>query len=399
MDMQIQRLFSDRVAGLCRFFPAIVLTGARQSGKTTLLRQLFPGYAYVSLDLPDAAARAEHSPEEFFARYQAPLIVDEVQYAPGLFRHLKTVIDADRTTPGRYILTGSQLFPLMQEVADSLAGRCAVLELENLTLSEIRQAEVREYTLAERIVRGQFPELWRQQDLPSNEYYASYLATYLERDVRQIMNVRSLRDFERFLRILASRSGNMLNMSDVARDVGVSVKAIGDWVSILEASGQIALLEPWFTNFGKRLVKTSKLYFRDSGLLCFLLGLNPSGLLESPFLGAVWETFVFAELRKGAGLAQHPGKFWYYRDQRAREVDFLYENNGRLDFMECKWMEHPGKKETAILATVADELDRSSLPWKSAARRILTSGSTSWPLAPGIEAVGYPEIMGLVMER
>ena len=224
-----------------------------------------------------------------------------MQYAPGLFRHLKAAIDERRHDMGRYILTGSQNFTLMKGISDSLAGRCGIVELENLALHEINAVTPPgddAASLAGLMARGQFPELWRAPELPAADFFASYLATYLERDVRQILNVASLRDFERFVRVLAARSAAMLNKSDVARDTGVAVKTIGEWVSVLQASGQIVLLEPWHVSFGKRVVKTPKVYFRDSGLLCFLLGLDASTLLTSPALGAVWETFVFAEMRK-----------------------------------------------------------------------------------------------------
>jgi hypothetical protein len=241
------------------------------------------------------------------------------------------------------------------------------LNLENLSWAEIGAvtpvAETREALIA-LMVRGQFPELWRVPHLPRREFYGSYLATYLERDVRQILNVTSLRDFERFIRVLAARSGNMLNKSDVARDVGVSVKAIGDWLSVLEASGQIVLLEPWYVNFGKRIVKTPKAYFRDSGLLCFLLNLDESTLGASPYLGAVWETLVFSELRKMAQVASAQVNFWYYRDQRAREIDLVLERGGRLTLVECKWQEHPGKDDARHLLAVAGDLRRSRSAWR-----------------------------------
>lgn len=185
-------------------------------------------------------------------------------------------------------MTGSQSFLLMKEVSDSLAGRCVWFELENLALAELIQGQVVDPARPDwlrLLVRGQFPELWKLPNMPSADFHRSYLATYLERDVRQILNVTSLRHFERFIRLLAARSGQLLNKTELAKDVGVSTRAIGDWLAVLEASGQIVFLEPWFRNFGKRIVKSPKVYFRDSGLLCSLLGLDEASLARSPFLG------------------------------------------------------------------------------------------------------------------
>ena len=318
--MYYKRIYSEKIRELCQFFPVLILTGARQSGKTTMLQRLFPQYNYVSLDLPSLAEQAEQNPEEFFNQYKEPLIIDEVQYAPGLFRHLKNRIDQNRHKMGSYILTGSQKFTLMKEVSESLAGRSVIIELENLSFREITDK-----VLLEKIItRGQYPELWRQQEMPALPFISSYLATYLERDVRQILNVGSLRDFERFLRVLAPRSGQILNKSEVARDTGISVKAAGDWLNVLEASNQISLLEPWFQNFSKRVIKSPKFYFCDSGLLCFLLGIKETDISSSPFKGQIWETFVFSELRKiGRTITAAPA-FWFYRDSSRPGGRLLY---------------------------------------------------------------------------
>jgi predicted AAA+ superfamily ATPase len=387
--MHYPRQSAARLVDLARFFPAVVLSGARQSGKTTLLRGAFSKHRYVSLDLPSVAEQAERNPAQFLAENPAPLLVDEVQYAPGLFRHLKAAIDRDRHAMGRFILTGSQHFTLMKGIAESLAGRCGIAELENLSHAEISTVigpqDARKKLLA-LMVRGQFPELWRVRGFPRKDFFSAYLATYLERDVRQILNVTSLRDFERFLRILATRSGAMLNKSDVARDVGVSVKAIGDWVSVLQASGQIILLEPWFANLGKRIVKTPKVYFRDSGLLCFLLNIEDSDLPGSPALGAVWETFLFSELRKLNATLAKPMSFWYYRDQRAREIDFVLERGGRLSFIECKWQENPGKDDARHILAVHEDLAKGSSAWRSGTHWVIGTPKASYSIAAGLAA-------------
>jgi uncharacterized protein len=332
---------SERVIAAARQFPALVVTGGRQTGKTTLLRQLFPEASFASLDLPSAAYQADEGGEEFLRAYAEPVILDEVQYAPGLFRHLKVAIDARRTERGRFLMTGSQKFPLMQALSESLAGRCAVLELDTLSSAEIVAAFPGETPPPEEILwRGGFPELWRDREIEPRLFYSSYVATYLERDVRLALRVGSLRDFERFLRACALRSGQLLNVSELARDVGIATTTARDWLSVLEASSQVTLLEPYFNNPTRRLIKTPKLYFRDSGLLCFLLGLeSPAALASSPLSGAVWETFVLGQILRARAATGSAGQVFFWRDAYGVEVDFLIEQNARVRLIEAKWTE------------------------------------------------------------
>ncbi len=331
-------------------FPALVVTGARQTGKTTVLRELFPRHTYVSLDLPSAADLAEREPEAFLRAHPPPLLIGEVQYAPKIFRHLKIAIDEQRHVTGQFILTGSQKFGLMKAVSDSLAGRSAVLELETLSFEEISEQ------LVHALVRGGFPDLWRDPKIEHTLFYRSYLSTYLERDVRQILNVVSLRDFERFLRACAARSGQLLDKAGLARDVGVSSKAANDWLSVLEASNQVQLLEPYFENVGKRLVKSPKLYLSDTGLLCYLLGLDETTLPSSPYLGAVWETALYAQSRKRRELRGGRETLWFYRDAQQNEVDFLVADGNTRHLLEVKWSENPDARDGRVLAHVAEIL-------------------------------------------
>jgi uncharacterized protein len=393
--MYFDRRLEKRLRHLCGFFPAVAVSGARQTGKTTLLRHCFPEYHYVSLDLPSKAEQAERNPADFLAEHPDPVIIDEIQYAPGLLRHLKAAIDAKRHINGRYLLTGSQHFTLMRGVSESLAGRIGLLELETLSLAEIPVAIASQQDKSDLIrlmARGHFPELWRVPRFPANDFYAAYVATYLERDVRQILNVTSLRDFERFLRILAARSGNILNKSEVARDVGVSVKAIGDWISVLQTSGQIALLEPWFTNISKRVVKTPKIYFCDCGLLCFLLNLTEETLPSSRMLGAVWETLVFSELRKRSSFIDVPVDIWFYRDQRSREIDFILDRGSELSFIEAKWQEHPVDRDAKTIHIVSAELLQSNSPWKPGHHYVVGTPPNAYDISDGITAIGIANI-------
>jgi len=394
--MMIDRSGSLRIRELLGFFPAVAVVGARQTGKTTLVQSQFPEYTYVSLDVPSEAEAAENDPERFFARHPEPVIIDEVQYAPNLFRHLKVRIDRDRHGMGRYILTGSQKFGLMESLSESLAGRVGFVSLEGLSLAELRSARMG--NLRTWLHRGGFPELWRVRDFPERQFYASYLATYLERDVRQLLNVGNLRDFDRFLRALAQRHGQQLDYTAIATGVGVDVRTIKGWISVLEASNQIVLLEPWYGNVGKRIMKRPKVYFADSGLVCWLLGIEADALDDSPFIGALWEGAVYAELRRLAESLGLNRTFYYYRDNEQLEVDFLVVGDGAR-FVEVKWTQYPVVRDGRNLKRLADltqngkspELQKPSL-W------VLSRTDQSYPLEPdgNITVVG-PDLISMVL--
>lgn len=334
--MWIKRNISDTILRAFEQFPVIVVTGARQVGKTSLVRHLFPNADYVSFDIPREAESARLDFNSFIREHLDPLIIDEVQYVPEVLRHLKSVVDADRR-PGRFVLTGSQDFPLMEGVTESLAGRVAILSLPPLSLTEVESQ-----TDSDRVDtfcwRGGYPELWRQPELDRELWLGSYLATYLERDVRNIQNVSSLRDFDRFLRATALRAGNLLSLSELARDVGIAVNTAKGWLSILEASRQVFLLEPYHRSAGKRLIKTPKLYFSDTGLLTYLLGFSDwDAVTKNAAWGAIWENLVIGEVMKHF---QNRGKrppCWYWREQQGEEVDLLIESGpSRFLAIECK---------------------------------------------------------------
>ena len=358
--MWIPRDIEPRWLRSARTRPVLVLTGARQTGKTSTFRRLFPDYEFVSLDLPSEAEQAEKEPQRFLQRHPAPVIADEVQYAPGLFRYLKVAVDANRRRNGQFLLTGSQKFTSMKSVSDSLAGRADVAELETLSLAEIRGAWP-ETPVVRAIVRGGFPELHADPDIDHVDFYSSYLATYLERDVRSLASVGSLRDFERFLRACALRSANLLNKADLARDVGVSPTTANHWLSVLEASGQVVLLEPWFSNRTKSIVKSPKLYLADTGLLCALLNIRTEAdLHQSPAAGAVWETFVFAQLRARDRRAGRVQSLFFWRD-RTREVDFVVDVAGRLEILEAKWAEVPRAGDAVNLEFVRSVVGKARI--------------------------------------
>ena len=351
IDRQIEPLLAQRAATR----PVVVLTGARQTGKTSLMRRLFPGHAFVTLDLPSEAEQAERDPGAFLARHPPPVIIDEVQYAPGLFRHLKAAVDRERGRRGAFLLTGSQPLGLMKSVSDSLAGRAAVVALEPLSFAEAKAARPR-LAADEFVVRGGFPELYEDLEIDAEGFYRSYVATYLERDLRQLLQVANLRNFERFLQAAALRSAQLLNRADLARDAGVSGSTAGAWLSALEASHQIMLLEPWFANRTKTLVKRPKLYVRDSGLAAFLCGVRTTAALRaSPLAGALWKTFVCAEIRRAQSNRRGGWDFHFWCD-RAREADFLLHRAGTFRLADAKWTEHPDTHDAGPLRAVARAL-------------------------------------------
>ena len=374
IDRDIEPLLLRRAATR----PVVVLTGARQTGKTSLMRRLFPDHGFVTLDLPSEAEQAERDPGSFLARHPPPLIVDEVQYAPGLFRHLKAAVDRDRGRCGAFLLTGSQPLGLMKSVSDSLAGRASIVELEPLSFAEAGAAYP-DLAVEEFLVRGGFPELYGNRAIDPEDFLRSYVATYLERDLRQLLQVSSLRDYERFLRVTALRTAQLLNRADLARDVGISGSTAGAWLSALEASHQLVLLEPWFANRTKGLVKRPKLYLRDAGLAAFLCGVHSTRALHSsPLAGALWETLVCAEIRRAQSNRRGGWDFNLWRD-RTREADFLLHRAGVYHIADAKWTEHPSPRDAAALRQVARELPDGAVRSMS----IICRAANSYPLGTG----------------
>ena len=336
-------------------FPVVVLTGPRQVGKTSLLERLFPDFAYVTLDSSQEAESAETRPEEFLSRNPPPVIIDEIQYAPSLFRHIKVWVDRHRDRRGVFILTGSQNFKLMASLSESLAGRAAILPLYSLSFGEWAAAPIPAQTLSptDFLWKGGYPGLWADMENPPrrDRWYQGYLATYLERDVRNLLNVGRLRDFERFLRAAAMRVGNVLNMSETGRDAGISPTTAREWFSVLQASNIIHLLEPYHRSLGKRITKSPKLYFTDSGLAAFLAGFSsPEALLTSPMAGAFWENHVIGQWIRKKERDMPAAALWYWQDRTKNEVDLVIELDARLYPIECKRKEKPDKTDARGIA-------------------------------------------------
>lgn len=335
-------------------FPAVVVTGPRQSGKTTLLRQVFlPKARYVSLELPDVAASAHADPRGFLAAYPPPVVLDEIQCAPGLLPYIKEAIDERRRAPGRYFLTGSQNLLLMERVTESLAGRAAMLNLLPLSLREQQgrpdaalpwergyRPPVRTVAsgdLWKSLLRGSYPEIAAFPKRDTHLWHASYVRTYLERDVRSLRQVGDLTQFQAFLRALAACSGGLLNMSELARDLGLAMNTVKAWISVLEATFQIVLLRPYHANLRKRLVKTPKIYFTDIGTLAYLVGLkDPAHAAAGPMAGALFETAVMSEILKTLVHRGEEPRVYFWRPAAGTEVDFLVEARGKLVPVEVK---------------------------------------------------------------
>lgn len=324
----VERQLAATLARAARAFPAVVLTGPRRAGKTTLLRRLFPAASYRLLEDPALVATLRADPRGFLDGLKPPVILDEIQHAPELLNFIRARIDLAPGRRGQWLLTGSQDFALMRGVTESMAGRAAILQL--LPLSTVESAKVTPFRggYAEVLARPKDADLW----------FPSYIQTYLERDVRQISQVRDLATFRRFLALLASRSGQLLNKTDLAAPLGVSVPTVAEWVGILETTGQVVSVAPYFENFGKRLVKSPKLYFTDSGLACHLLGLEtPRALAQSPFVGPVFEGFVASEIIKQQINLGQRRQLYFFRDQRGLEVDFVVPaGSRRLVLLEAK---------------------------------------------------------------
>ncbi len=392
----LPRALAGTVRRAARTFPAVLVTGARQSGKTTLLRHEFgKTHPYVSLERPDVRSRALADPGAFLEEHPVPLILDEIQYAPQLLHYIKDRIDEDRA-PGRWLMTGSQSFSLMHGVSQTLAGRIAVLTLEPVSTEEIRgrpsrldlsgllarvfagdslpsrapRARTPGVDLVDWLLRGGYPEPRLDPRVDRQLWFASYVQTYLERDVRDLRQVGDLDAFGRFLGLIATRTGNLLNLAELGREAGVSGPTAKQWLSVLEASQIVYLVPPYHRNFGKRIRKSPKLYLLDPGLATFLLGLHSGeAVLQGPSAGALVETAVVSEWVKACkNRGAHPG-LYHWRSSAGHEVDLVIEHDGRLHGLEVKatatptphhaeglavWLELAGRSARGALACRVD---------------------------------------------
>lgn len=341
--MTITRVLGDRLRRLARAFPVVAVTGPRQSGKTTLVRELFADKPYLSLEDPDIRMLALEDPRGLLARHGEGAVIDEAQHAPELFSYLQTRVD-ETSVPGQFVLTGSQNFLLIRGISQSLAGRAAMAQLPPLMLAELARAHALPDRLDDYLWRGAYPAHYKSLPAadsaagsPADEWHRSYIMTYLERDVRDIAAVHSLPLFQRFLRLAAARCGQLLNLASLANDCGVALNTVKNWIAILEASYLVFLLRPHHRNFGKRLIKAPKLYFLDTGIAAHLLGIAAPGQLDAhPLRGHLFENMVVAEYWKAAMNAGRTDALYFWRDSTGNEVDLLIEDGVRLVPIEIK---------------------------------------------------------------
>lgn len=330
----IPRTLAETLRRLAQSFPVVAITGPRQSGKTTLARDVFASKPYVSLEDPIERAFAMEDPRGFLARFEQGAVFDEAQRWPDLFSYLQGMVDVQRA-PGRFVLTGSQQFGLLAGVTQSLAGRVGLTRLLPLALDELPTAS-RQLSIDSLMLLGGYP-LLHTQPVMASDWFASYVATYIERDVRQVLSVKDVTTFQRFLRLCAGRSGQLLNLSALAGEAGISHSTARAWLSVLESSDLVFLLPPYHRNFGKRLVKTPKLYFLDTGLACWLLGIRSSDVLAlHPSRGALFETWIVAEFVKDRFNRGLPADLYFWRDNNGLEADLVFEMGTRLQPVEIK---------------------------------------------------------------
>lgn len=374
-----QRQMQPLLQNLIQQFPTILVTGPRQVGKSTLLQHIGEDYQYVTFDDPLLLNQARNDPTLFMLNHSGKLILDEVQYAPELFSSLKLAIDKQKTS-GLFLLSGSQAFQLMKNVTESLAGRIAVLKLQGFSLREIQQLDFyqpfvpnREYIVArekhfkpveniwEMIHRGYMPRLY-EQEINWEIYYSSYVSTYIERDVRALTNISSITDFTRFMVAIAARSGELLNYSNVAQEVGVSVDTIKRWTTILETSGIIYLLKPYSNNHLKRAIKTPKVYMLDTGLMAWLTKwLTPETIQQGAKSGQFFETFVVSEIIKSFYNNGIEPPIYYYRDTNQKEIDLLIEYHRTLYPVEIKTSASPDKKMAKAFGILKENLPEAEI--------------------------------------
>lgn len=320
----IPRLLANKIQELAQKFPVVTITGPRQSGKTTLAKALFPNYYYANLENPEERALAEDDPNAFLSRHQAGIIIDEAQYVPQLFSYIQIMADTHQQ-PGEFILSGSQNFLLLEKISQSLAGRVAIFHLLPFGMEELKHTSFEQHHYTSYIWRGFYPRLY-DYDIAPTDFYPNYIQSYLERDVRQVVNVADLRSFRLFLQLCAGRVGQLFNQTAIANEAGIDQKTVKRWLSILETGFVSFTLTPYFKNFNKRLIKTPKLYFYDTGLACSLLGIRSPEELSTHYLkGALFENLVIVESMKQFYHRGEMPSVYFWRDQAGNEVDMIVE--------------------------------------------------------------------------
>ena len=331
----INRELSKKLLYYAGIYPVVSVTGPRQSGKTTLVKQAFPKYKYFTLEDIDTRNIAISDPRGFLERECEGMIIDEIQRVPELFSYIQTIVD-EENNPGKFIITGSQNFLLMENISQSLAGRIAILKLMPFSLEELKSQKLLPKNIDDVIFKGSYPRIY-DKNIPANDFYPFYIQTYVERDVKLIKNINNQNTFIRFVKMCAGRTGQLLNITELANSCGITQVTAKSWLSILEASYIIYFLQPHHKNFNKRLVKMPKLYFNDTGLACSLLGIKQKEQLATHFLyGALFENLIINEFHKHQYNNAISPEFYFWRNKLGKEIDLIIENNDKTTPIEIK---------------------------------------------------------------
>ena len=336
--VEFYRNLEKKLKSDSKIFRIVTLQGPRQSGKTTIARRCFPNYSYVSLENIDTRSQALEDARTFLKRYRSPVIIDEVQRVPELLSYIQEIVDANPDNKGQFILTGSHQPLLRETISQSLAGRTSLLTLYPLSLYEVNSQTslYKKDDVSHWIYRGFMPEIYRS-GLDSTRFHQAYSQTYVERDIRQILNIKEQQLFEKFIKLLAGRIGQLVNFDSLASDVGVSSKTVKEWISVLEASFIIFRLHPYFKNIGKRLVKTPKVYFVDVGLASYLLGIESAEQVSrDPLFGQLFENLVISDIVKSRLNQAKDPNLYFYRDKHGNEIDLISEKRNELQAIESK---------------------------------------------------------------
>jgi uncharacterized protein len=333
--MNLKRSLKTSMDIYLKKYPVVTLTGPRQSGKTTFLKGEFPDYRYVNLENPDTRNFAINDPNAFLKLYDKYVIFDEVQRTPALFSYIQTLVDESQIM-GQYILSGSQNFQLMQNITQSLAGRVALFRMLPFDFGELKSAGLLDSDFAVNMQKGFYPAIY-DRNIPSKMFYSNYIQTYIERDLTEIIQVRDLKLFRNFISLCAGRAGNVINLNSLANECGISQPTAKSWLSVLESSFIVFQLQPYFSNINKRVTKSSKLYFYDSGLLCYLLKINEAESIQlSAHKGSLFENMIVAEFVKSNYHLNLLRDFWFWRDSAGHEVDLFWQDDERLNLVEIK---------------------------------------------------------------
>lgn len=333
--MVAHRTLKEQILKYKNLYPVLALTGPRQSGKTTLLKDLFPNYTYLSLENPDTRQFAETDPNGFFKQCGSHVILDEAQRVPQLFSYIQSIVDSTKEM-GQFILSGSQNFHLMQNITQSLAGRVILFKLLPFDFEELKNINSLPKNYAELIVKGSYPAIY-DREIPSKIFYSNYIQTYLERDISELLNVKDTRQFKTFLSICATRAGQLINLNSIANECGISQPTAKSWLSVLESSYIVFLLSPYHQNFSKRITKTPKLYFYDTGLLAYLLKISDYNKLKTQGeKGALFENLIIAEKTKQNYHQYLQQEHWFWRDSHGKEVDLIIQNSDKNQVIEIK---------------------------------------------------------------